>query len=181
MSERDTEWNKIIAQREPSETEVYALVGRMLFQLHAFEKVMRVTFHLLHAAFAHPDDEPDADRFIWKMNKRACGQVAYELRKLMLIEPTFDCLLVRLVRRRNQLAHKLALRKEFDPDRSAVWHQNVGRFIFRLYADLEAASRVFGTYAENMMQADRDPRAAVLRSNIAALKVFRPRWEGVVT
>ncbi len=177
MKHQDTKWNRFLVTRDPSEIEVYALIGRMLFQLHVFEKIMRWSFHLLHATFANHENEADAETFIWRMRRKACGQLAKELRNLKAIkmEPNFDRLLARLIRRRNQLVHKLALRKEFDPKRNARWHHNVARFILRLDADLDTAWVVFATYAETLMQAaDNDPRAAVLRSNLAALKVFRP-------
>ena len=176
MSERDAKWNQISAQRTLSEREVYELVGCMLFRLHQFEKIVRVSFHLLHATFSPRNIQPDAVEFLWKMRKATCGQFFRDLRGAMTIEPTFDRRLLRLVRRRNQFAHKLALRKEFNPETNAHWHQNVARFIFRLEADVDDAWVVFATCAETLIQqADQDPRAAMLKSNIAALKIFTPR------
>lgn len=176
MSERDAKWNQICAKRTLSEGDAYELVGGMLFKLHRFEKIMRVSFHLLHAAFAPSDVELDVGDFLWKMRRATCGKFLVELRKVMTIEPAFDRQLLRPIRRRNQFAHKLVLRKEFDPDRNTQWHRNVARFIFRLEADVDAAWDVFATYAEILIQQlDQDPRAAILKSNIAVLKVFRPR------
>jgi len=178
MSERDAKWNRICAQRTLSEREVYELVGCMLFRLQQFEKIVRVSFHLLHATFSPRDIQPaDAVEFLWQMRKATCGKFLVELRKVMTIEPTFDRQLLRLIRRRNQFAHKLALRKEFNSEQNAHWHQNVARFIFRLETDIDAAWGVFALYAETLsQQSDQDPRAAILKSNLAALKVFRPRF-----
>jgi hypothetical protein len=148
----------------------------MLFQLHQFEKIVRVSFHLLHATFSPADIQYDAAKLLWKMRRATCGQFLRDLREVMTIDPTFDRQLIRLVRRRNQFAHKLTLRKAFDPERNPLWHQNVGRFVFRLEADVNAAWDVFGRCAETLIQqADADPRAAILKSNIVALKVLRPR------
>jgi len=176
MSEQDAKWNQIRARRNLSEREVYELVGCMLFRLHEFEKLVRVSFHLLQATFSRRDIQYDAAEFLWKMRRATCGQFFRELRKVMTVDPKFDRQLLRLVRRRNQFAHKLALRKEFSPETNAHWHENVARFIFRLEADVNTAWDVFARFAEMLIQqADGDPRQAVLKSNIAALKVLRPR------
>jgi hypothetical protein len=54
----------------------------------------------------------------------------------MTIDPTFDRQLLRLVRRRNEFVHKLALRQEFNSETNAHWHHNVAR--------LKAALTAFG-------------------------------------
>jgi hypothetical protein len=177
MSEQDAKWNRIRSRRTLSERDVYELVGCMLFRMQQFEKIVRYSFHLLHATFSPSNIQYDGGDFIWKMRKATCSKFFNDLRKVMTIEFTFYCQLSRLVRRRNQFVHKLTLRKEFDPQRNADWHQNVARFIFRLEADVDAVEDVFARYADTLIQqADRDPRAALLKSNIAALKILRPRW-----
>ena len=177
MSERDAKWNAIRARRILSEREVYELAGCMLFRLHEFEKVLRFSFHLLHATFTPAEVDLDTDHFIWKMRKATCGKFCSDLRKVVKIDASFDRLLVRLVRRRNFFVHKLSLRKEFNPGRCPNWHENVARFIFRLEADVVAAWDIFAPCAETLIQQanlNLNPRDAMMKSNIAALKKFRP-------
>jgi len=110
MNERDAKWNRICAQRTLTEREVYELVGCMLFRLHEFEKIVRVSFHLLHATFSAPGNQYDGADFIWKLRRKTCAQFFCLLRDVMTIDPTFDRQLLRLVKRRNRFVHKLSLR-----------------------------------------------------------------------
>jgi hypothetical protein len=178
----DAKWNRIRAGRVFSEEEVYGLMGLMLVKLHRFEKIMRFSFHLLHATFAPSHVHYDAALFIGKMRRKACGIFCHELRTVVKIDADFDHVLQRLVRRRNQFAHKLSLRKQFDPARNPQWHQNVARFIFRLEADVDVAWNVFSTCAETLVQQmEEDPRSAILKSNVVALKVFKPIRSGTIS
>jgi uncharacterized protein YecA (UPF0149 family) len=57
--------------------EVFELIGRMLFKLHAFEQLLRQCTAILIAANRNKpvDGEIDAIDLIWKMRKDPCGRL----------------------------------------------------------------------------------------------------------
>lgn len=142
-----------------TEGEVFELVGRMLFKLHAFEQILGNCTAVLVATNRNraTEGEIDATELIWKMSKKACGVLVDELRKAVNIETTFERLLRRLVRRRNRFAHKLCWKRAFNPSLEARALKNIPAFVFRLDADVERAWEVFANYAEAIArQSDGD-------------------------
>ena len=121
------------------------------------------------------DGEIDAFDDIWKMRKDPCGRLVHKLRKVVDVEPNFDRLLSRLVRRRNRFAHKLAWRKEFNPTLEGRALKNIPAFVLRLNADVDRAWEVFANYAEAIVrQADRDATCADYEKMVVPFLTLKP-------
>lgn len=128
--------------------DVFQLAGQMLFKLHSFERLLGNSTAILIATNQNRAtvDEIDATELIWDMSEKTCGTLVNRLREVVNIEPTFERLLRRLVRRRNRFAHKLSWKRAFNPSLETRALKNITAFVLRLNADVEQAWEVFKNY-----------------------------------
>jgi len=123
--------------------QVFAQVGATLFALHQLERTMKLCAALFQSAATSVEDDV-VDKF-WKMRRSTCGAVVNALQKLLEIEPDFERVLLRLIRRRNALSHKLFVHTPFNPA-SASWLLNVQRFLWAMQVDLMTVDDIFRSY-----------------------------------
>jgi hypothetical protein len=137
--------------------QVYAMVGRTLFNLHQLEGLLKIAAGVLTKSMQPGEGEIDATGSIWEMRRDTLGRILWNVRNVVNVEPGFLKVINRLLRRRNAFAHKLARHTPFSL-RSKNWLRNVSRFLWALENDLEAVHYVFTRYLHALLlQHSGDP------------------------
>jgi len=137
--------------------QVYAMVGRALFNLHQLERLLKIAAGVLKESVKPSKGEIDATESIWSMRRDTLGKILLNVQTIVSVEPDFLNVMTRLLRRRNALAHKLAAHTPFSL-RSKNWLRNVPRFLWALESDLEAVHYVFTRYLRALLlQHSGDP------------------------
>ena len=154
--------------------QVYAMVGRTLFNLHQLEGLLKIAAGVLKESAKPSGGEIDATESIWEMRQDTLGKILSNVRKVVSVEPDFSRVMTRLLRRRNALAHKLAAHTPFSP-RSKDWLRNVPRFLWAMQNDLEAVHYVFTRYLQGLMlQHAGDPHFVFAEEEVTRFLRFKP-------
>jgi hypothetical protein len=156
--------------------DVYAMVGRTLFNLHQLEGLLKIAVGVLKESVKPSEGEIDAIESIWEMHRNTLGDILRNVRKIVDVEPGFSSVMRRLLRRRNALAHKLAAHTPFSP-RNRNWLRNVARFLWALENDLEAVHYVFSRYLRGLLlQHAGDPDFVFAEEEVTTFLRFKSNF-----